>query len=55
MPILMLFVDSDQLIHADKSMRRLKQLAPQAKIEMLPYKGHLIIGQTERIYKFLKI
>jgi pimeloyl-ACP methyl ester carboxylesterase len=54
MPILMLFGDSDQLIHADKSIRRLKQLVPQAKIEILPDTGHLIVGQTARILKFLK-
>lgn len=53
MPILMLFGDSDQLIPADKSIQRLKQLAQHANIELLPDTGHLIVNQTELILKFL--
>lgn len=54
MPILMLFGDSDQLIPASKSIKRLKQFAQQAKIELLPDTGHLIVKQADRILKFLK-
>ncbi|MBH5316322.1 alpha/beta hydrolase [Paenibacillus sp. GSMTC-2017] len=53
MPILMLFGDSDQLIPASKSIKRLKQFAQHASIEMLPDTGHLIINQADRILKFL--
>ncbi|RAV21201.1 hypothetical protein DQG23_11090 [Paenibacillus contaminans] len=55
MPIYMLFGDSDQLIPASKSINRLKQFAPQAKIELLPDTGHLIINQADRILKFLNL
>lgn len=54
MPILMFFGDSDQLIPASKSIKRLKQFAQQAKIELLPDTGHLIVNQADRILKFLK-
>jgi pimeloyl-ACP methyl ester carboxylesterase len=54
MPILMLFGDSDQLIPASKSTKRLQQFARQAKIELLPDTGHLIVNQADRILKFLK-
>lgn len=54
MPILMLFGDSDQLIPASKSIKRLKQFAQQAKIELLPDTGHLIVNQADRILTFLK-
>ncbi|MDV4151334.1 alpha/beta hydrolase [Clostridium sp. AL.422] len=53
MPILMLFGDSDQLIPASKSIKRLKQFAKQAKIEILPNTGHLIVNQADRILNFL--
>jgi len=53
MPILMLFGDSDQLIPADKSIKRLKQFAQQTKIELLPNTGHLIVNQAELVIKFL--
>lgn len=53
MPILMLFGDSDQLIPASKSINRLQQFAQQAKIELLPDTGHLIVNQAVRILKFL--
>lgn len=53
MPILMLFGDSDQLIPADKSVKRLIEFAPQTKIELLPNTGHLIVNQTELIINFL--
>ncbi|KJB86039.1 hypothetical protein AZ66_21190 [Paenibacillus sp. E194] len=52
MPIFMLFGDSDQLIPASKSMNRLKQFAPQARIELLPDTGHLIVNQADRILQF---
>ncbi|TVX94048.1 alpha/beta fold hydrolase [Paenibacillus agilis] len=55
MPILMLFGDSDQLIPASKSIMRLKQFAQQAKIELLPNTGHLIVNQADRILKFLNL
>lgn len=55
MPILMLFGDSDQLIPASKSMNRLKQFASQAKIDLLPDTGHLIVNQTDRILQFLSL
>lgn len=54
MPILMLFGDSDQLIPANKSIKRLKQFARQPKIKLLPDTGHLIVNQADRILKFLK-
>jgi len=54
MPIFMLFGDSDQLIPADKSTNRLKQFAQQAKIELLPGTGHLIVSQADRILHFLE-
>lgn len=54
MPILMLFGDSDQLIPANKSIKRLKQFAQQAKIVLLPDTGHLIVNQADRILEFLK-
>lgn len=54
MPILMLFGDSDQLIPADKSIKRLKQFANHAKIELLPNTGHLIVNQADNILKFLE-
>ncbi|MCR1897433.1 alpha/beta hydrolase [Irregularibacter muris] len=54
MPILMLFGDSDQLIPANKSIKRLKKFARQPKIELLPDTGHLIVNQADRILKFLK-
>ncbi|MDF2942638.1 MAG: alpha/beta hydrolase [Herbinix sp.] len=53
MPILLLFGDSDQLIPARKSINRLKQFAQQAKIELLPNTGHLIVNQADRMLKFL--
>lgn len=53
MPILMLFGDSDQLIPARKSIKRLKQFAQLARIELLPDTGHLIVNQADRILKFL--
>lgn len=53
MPILMLFGDSDQLIPADKSIKRLKHFAKRAEIELLPNTGHLIVNQSDRILKFL--
>jgi len=53
MPILMLFGDSDQLIPADKSIKRLKQFAQQTKIGLLQNTGHLIVDQSELILKFL--
>ncbi|NRR03392.1 alpha/beta hydrolase [Brevibacillus sp. RS1.1] len=55
MPILMLFGDSDQIIPASKSIKRLKQFAQQAKIELLPGTGHLIVNQGDRILKFLNL
>ncbi|MBP1991642.1 alpha/beta fold hydrolase [Paenibacillus eucommiae] len=55
MPILMLFGDSDQLIPASKSINRLKQFAQQARIELLPDTGHLIVNQADRILKFLNL
>ncbi|MGN7385317.1 alpha/beta fold hydrolase [Paenibacillus sp. SAFN-117] len=55
MPILMLFGDSDQLIPAGKSINRLKQFAQQAKIELLPDTGHLIVNQADRMLKFLNL
>lgn len=54
MPILMLFGDSDQLIPAKKSIKRLQTFSKQAKIELLTDKGHLIVNQSNRILKFLK-
>lgn len=54
MPILMLFGNSDQLIPADKSIKRLQMFAKQAKMELLPDTGHLIVSQADRILKFLK-
>ncbi len=54
MPILMLFGDCDQLIPAKKSIQRLSQFAQQAKIELLPAIGHLIVNQADRVIKFLK-
>lgn len=54
MPILMLFGDSDHLIHASKSISRLKKFAKQAKIELLPDTGHLIVNKADMILKFLK-
>jgi pimeloyl-ACP methyl ester carboxylesterase len=54
MPILMLFGDSDQLIPASKSIKRLQQFAQLARIELLPDTGHLIVNQADRILKFLK-
>lgn len=53
MPILMFFGDSDQLIHAEKSIKHLKLAAPHAKIEVLPDTGHLIVNQTDKIIHFL--
>ncbi|RED59397.1 alpha/beta fold hydrolase [Cohnella lupini] len=53
MPILMLFGDSDQLIPASKSIKRLQQFARQARIELLPDTGHLIVNQADRILEFL--
>lgn len=53
MPILMLFGDSDQLIPAERSIKRLRQCAKQAKINLLPGMGHLIVNQADRIQKFL--
>lgn len=55
MPILMLFGDSDQLIPASKSIKRLKQFAQRARIELLPDTGHLIVSQADRILKFLNL
>lgn len=54
MPILMLFGDSDHLILANKSIKRLKQFASHANIELLAGTGHLIVNQSNRILKFLK-
>ncbi|MDD4566210.1 MAG: alpha/beta hydrolase [Eubacteriales bacterium] len=54
MPILMLFGDSDQLIPASKSIKRLKLFAQHAKTELLPDTGHLIVNHTDRILRFLK-
>ena len=54
MPILMIFGDSDQLIPASKSIKRLKQFAQLARIGLLPDTGHLIVNQANRILKFLK-
>lgn len=54
MPILMLFGDSDQLIPAEKSIKRLRQCVQQAKINLLPGMGHLIVNQADRIQKFLE-
>jgi len=55
MPILMLFGDYDQLIPASKSIKRLKQFAQRARIELLPDTGHLIVNQADRILKFLDL
>lgn len=54
MPVYVLFGDSDIVLRAEESIARITRSAPNVQSEILPNTGHGVVGQTQRILKFLK-
>lgn len=53
MPVYVLFGDSDIVLRAEESVARITQIAPNVQSEILPNTGHAVVGQSQRILKFL--
>lgn len=53
MPVLVVFGDNDILLNANKSIERIKRLAPNVSPVILPGVGHAVISQAPRIASFL--
>jgi pimeloyl-ACP methyl ester carboxylesterase len=54
MPVLVVFGDSDMLLDAEKSIDRIRRLAPKVTSVVLPGVGHAVINQAPLILKFLE-
>lgn len=46
MPVLVVFGDSDMLLDAEKSIDRIRRLAPKVTSVVLPGVGHAVINQA---------
>jgi pimeloyl-ACP methyl ester carboxylesterase len=53
MPVYVLFGDSDIMLRAEESVARIRRIAPNVQTEILPNTGHAVVGQAQRILKFL--
>lgn len=53
MPVYVLFGDSDIILRAEESIARIARLSPSVQSEILPNTGHAVVGQAQRILKFL--
>ena len=53
MPVYVLFGDSDIVLRAEESVARIARIAPNVQSEILPNTGHAVVGQSQRILKFL--
>lgn len=53
MPVYVLFGDSDIVLRAEESVARIARIAPNVQTEILPNTGHAVVGQAQRILKFL--
>lgn len=54
MPILAVFGENDMILNAEKSIDRIKRLAPDVTPVLLPGVGHAVLGQAARILDFLQ-
>lgn len=53
MPVYVLFGDNDIVLRAQESIARIARIAPNVQTEILPNTGHAVVGQAQRILKFL--
>lgn len=53
MPLLVVFGDQDILLDAPRSLERIRRLAPHEETVLLKDTGHAVVGQGERIARFL--